>query len=97
MPPKMTFIAFVMIALTVIYAIPTRANQATCAPRAQLIAFLSDRFKETQQIHAVDGKNRRIEIFSNTKNGSWTMIITDLNEFSCILAAGRGFELSEQA
>jgi len=79
-----------------LYVTQVNANISACGARGAMISLLNDRFKETRQSYAVDSQNRRLELFANPKNGSWSLLITDHEGRACIVAVGHSFEQTTQ-
>lgn len=64
--------------------------EAFCGPRADIIQGLREIHKESRVADGLfDG--RIMEIFAARRGGSWTVVITDPNGTSCIVAAGSHF------
>ncbi|MCT7376553.1 hypothetical protein [Chelativorans salis] len=77
-------------------ALFTGAQQATsegsvCAPRDELVSQLGHQFDENQKALGLVGEQVVMEVFAS-ENGSWTILTTDINGQSCIVAAGEGWE-----
>jgi len=86
-------------AITVLLVLMTPAAYAepSCGPRATVIAHLSENFGESRQtIGMADGGNV-IEVFASIETGSWTITVTMPNGMTCLVAAGRAFELLVEA
>ncbi|WP_163265349.1 hypothetical protein [Chelativorans alearense] len=74
----------------------TGAQQATsqgnvCAPRNELVSQLGFQFDENQKALGQVGAQVVMEVFASEK-GSWTILTTDVNGQSCIVAAGEGWD-----
>ena len=65
--------------------------QSRCGPRSEIIKVLSDKYKEF--LHGTGTINDQVmmEIFIS-HTGTWTIIITDTNGTTCILAAGDAWD-----
>lgn len=77
-------------------ALFTGAEQATsegnvCAPRDDLVAQLGTQFNESQKAVGLLGEQAVMEVFASDQ-GSWTILTTDINGESCIVAAGEGWD-----
>ncbi len=78
-----------LIAASVLFLSATSANdQQVCAPRDRAVMQLEKQFEEkaSGRGFTVNGK-RMIELFISEK-GSWTMLISDPQGRSCIVASG---------
>lgn len=71
-------------------ALPAQA-QVICGGHDDLVARLASAFQEKRLGYGVAGQVAVFEVFVSP-GGTWTMLITDVNGRSCILAAGDGWE-----
>ena len=74
----------------------TGAESATtqsnaCAPRDDLIAQLGSQFNESQKAVGLLGEQAVMEVFASDQ-GTRTILTTDTNGTSCIVAAGEGWD-----
>ncbi|GAA4526800.1 hypothetical protein GCM10023174_13460 [Chelativorans composti] len=70
----------------------TAVTQAEiCAPRAELAEQLEMQFAETQRAIGLLATDRLMEIFTSAE-GSWTILSTDVNGVSCLIAAGEAWD-----
>ena len=86
-------IIFSLIAAAALFASASSANaQQFCTPRDKAIAELEKQFEEKVfgRGLAVNGK-RLIELFVSEK-GSWTMLVSDPNGRSCVMATGEDWQ-----
>ncbi|WP_274423279.1 hypothetical protein [Chelativorans sp. YIM 93263] len=72
------------------------AQQATsennvCAPREDLVAQLDAQFAERQKAVGLLGEQAVMEVYASDQ-GSWTILSTDTDGTSCIIAAGEGWD-----
>lgn len=86
---------FGLTALAVV-ALFTGAPQATgegtvCAPRAELVSQLDIQFDERRKAMGLMGERTMMEVFAS-RGGSWTILSTDTQGTSCIVAAGEGWD-----
>lgn len=75
---------------------PTDTVQAnfgrqTCGPRQQITANLQKKFGETKQAVGLANQSQAFELWSSEKTGSWTMLMTNANGISCIVASGKSW------
>ena len=78
-----------LIAASVLFLSATSANaQQVCAPRDRVVVQLKKQFEEEVSGRGltVNGK-KMIELFISEK-GSWTMLISDPQGRSCVVASG---------
>ena len=76
-----------------VLALSTLSAQAqlVCGGRDDVVAGLAQAFQQRQIGYGVVGQTAIVEIYVST-NGAWTLLITDVNGQSCILAIGEGWE-----
>lgn len=77
-------------------ALFTGAQQATsegnvCAPREDLVSQLGFQFDERQKAVGLLGEQAVMEVYASDQ-GSWTILTTDIEGNSCIIAAGEGWD-----
>jgi len=83
--PKRTLTAALAIGL-----IATSASaQSMCATRDMMIGQLSSKYGETPQGSGLNSTTKMLEIWASTATGTWTILVTDPNGTSCIMAAGK--------
>ena len=93
--------AAILIALTifctmVIWAAPARA-EPVCGPHAKMATAIGSLFDETLATKASGDNTWGLEIYSNSKTGSWTMLLIDPKiDNACMSAHGRDFEALPQ-
>ena len=77
-------------ALFVPVAAATAADSLLCGSRGDIVRFLEEAYAETPTAagRMADGKTFEILV---SKQGSWTMIVTEPNGRSCAEASGRDF------
>ncbi|MDG4885081.1 hypothetical protein [Mesorhizobium sp. WSM4884] len=69
-----------------------QANAAAqCAPRADIIKALGDKFHESEAGRGLINPNVVLEIFVSDR-GSWTVLASDTKGQSCILSVGEGWD-----
>jgi hypothetical protein len=77
-------------AMMALVAVPARA-QVICGGHDYLVARLAEAFEEKRLGYGVAGEAAIFEVFVSA-SGSWTILMTDVKNQSCILAAGEGWE-----
>lgn len=73
-------------------AAPVHAQNAACAPRAQVVEKLAEKYGETRQGIGLGSNNQMMEIFASAETGSWTITVTTANGLTCLVASGQAFE-----
>lgn len=77
-------------AVMALAASPVQA-QLVCGGHSDLVAGLAQALQEKQVGYGVVGQAAVIEIYVSA-SGTWTMLVTDVKDRSCILATGEGWE-----
>ena len=62
-----------------------------CGPRAEVLEMLGARYDETRRGIGVAGPTQVLEVFASHE-GTWTVLVTDPEGRSCMVASGRGWE-----
>ncbi|OCO98185.1 MULTISPECIES: hypothetical protein [unclassified Ensifer] len=62
-----------------------------CADRSEVIEFLARQYREKPAATAQINPHAIMEIYA-ADNGSWTLIVTDVNGRSCVILAGKNWE-----
>lgn len=92
----MTFMMLLWLAAALILALwphPGNAqNLQHCAPRAQVVERLADKYGETRQSMGLGSNNAVMEVFANLGSGSFTITVTMTNGITCLVASGQAFE-----
>ncbi|MEL6125769.1 MAG: hypothetical protein AAFR57_05135 [Pseudomonadota bacterium] len=76
-------------------AVANPAPNNRCGPRDAVINHLTANFGESRQSMGLQ-RNGVVEVFSSEETGSWTIIITSAQGVSCLIAAGRAWDLSPE-
>ncbi len=77
-------------------AIPQSPRGAVaCGEHAALVAALTERYEERQVSIGLQNNGRLLEVFASKRTGTWTILSTQANGKSCIIAVGRHFEQRE--
>jgi len=82
--------ATLLAAATIGGAAPVNAA-AQCAPRADIIKALGDKFHESEAGRGLINPNVVLEIFVSDQ-GIWTVLASDTKGQSCVLSAGEGWD-----
>src|SRR5262245_32705896 len=64
------------------------AGSPLCAPRADLLKQLSDRYKEAPVAVGLSNTGALIEVLTSEQGSTWTIMISQPNGPSCLVAAG---------
>ena len=75
---------------------PVQAQVAPpCAPRADLLQNLKEKFGEVPLGYGGTGNGAVMELLTSP-NGNWTLILSQPTGKSCLLATGDGWETTRQ-
>ena len=66
---------------------PANAGKTVCLSREIISDRLENRHAETPQAAGLATNGQVLEVFTS-KNGSWTLVLTDAKGFSCVIASG---------
>lgn len=91
--PKRAVLGLTALAAILLFTGAERATTQSnvCAPRDDLIAQLGNQFNERQKAVGLLGEQAVMEVFAS-EQGTWTILTTDTNGTSCIVAAGNGWD-----
>ena len=71
---------------------PGATDGRTCAPRAEIVALLTERYREVPSGTGVsETGDAAFEMFRSA-SGSWTITMTTANGVTCVMAAGRDWQ-----
>jgi hypothetical protein len=73
-----------------IVALPAHAEQQ-CAPRDQVVKVLNAKFQENQRAMGLINERTMMEVYISPR-GTWTMVVTNENGMTCVLAAGEAWD-----
>lgn len=88
-----------MLASLLVLSQPVVANAAptVCAPRADVLAQLADRYDETPVGIGLASNGGLLELLSSGSGATWTLILTMPSGQSCMIAAGEDWQPLQQA
>ena len=70
--------------------------QPQCNERDNVLALLAKKYKETPIAAGVTNTGGLVEVLTDMKSGTWTIIVTTPKGMSCLVAAGEGWRNMEQ-
>ncbi|APX21934.1 MULTISPECIES: hypothetical protein [Salipiger] len=74
-----------------------QARDPACAPRAQVVAKLAERYGETRQSIGLNGADTLVEVFASDETGTWTITATTVAGLTCLIASGQAFDTLTEA
>jgi len=63
-----------------------------CGPRDAVVERMATGYGETRQSVGIGSNNAMVEVFASDETGSWTILVTQANGLSCLVASGQSFE-----
>jgi hypothetical protein len=88
---KVTGAAVALIAMSAIPAAATTASPP-CAPRPELLKQLAKQFHEQPAALGLTSNGSLIEVLTSDDGETWTIMISQPNGSSCLVAAGASWE-----
>lgn len=73
------------------FAAAPAGAQALCGDRDEIVSRLETGYKESASALGIAGTGGVVELYTSEK-GSWTLLLTQPNGVSCLLAAGESWE-----
>ncbi|ARC90451.1 hypothetical protein B5V46_04470 [Rhodovulum sp. MB263] len=71
---------------------PAPAAGRQCGQREDILNQLRNRYGESRQALGLAGNDAVVEVFANTRTGTWTVTGTFANGLTCLLASGEAYE-----
>ncbi|WP_424943623.1 hypothetical protein [Aliiroseovarius crassostreae] len=71
--------------------IPMAHAMPSCAPRTDLVEKLSVHYSEGLVGGGLQNQKELLEVWSSPETGSFTILVTNANGVSCIVAAGKNW------
>jgi D-aminopeptidase len=85
------YVAAVIAAASLFGSITTAAAGVPCGMHDGVAKGLAAKYKETRRIMGVLNAAAVMEIFMSPQ-GTWTVLVTDTNGMSCVIAAGQDWQ-----
>jgi len=82
------FMAFIVFAMLLIW--PAEA-QVQCNTHARMTSVLANKYNESPRTSGTVGTQRIMQTFVSA-TGSWTVVITRIDGWACIVASGKDWE-----
>ncbi len=67
------------------------AQSQNCNERDRVLEFLAKKYKESPIAAGVTNAGGLVELLTDGKGGTWTIIVTTPQGMSCLVAAGAGW------
>ena len=81
----------VLVSTSITLSAPAQAQmmpQVVCAARADVMSNLQGKFSEAPVAIGLANTGGVVEVLTSPDGGTWTIIVTDPNGMSCLMAAG---------
>jgi hypothetical protein len=88
---RLLSLAAVFAAISFVSIASPAAAALQCGNHDKIVEALKDKFKENRRVMGVVNFTAVMEIFMS-KQGTWTMVVTDTSGKSCITAAGEEWQ-----
>lgn len=85
------FPIFTILVGLLLMAAPAFAQQ-NCAPRDHVILRLTTLYGEVRRGVGLGGGESIVEIYASEATGTWTIVVTNTQGISCLVAAGQSWE-----
>ena len=73
-------------------AVAAQPNQTNCTDRSSALKHLSNAYQEQPVAMGLASSGGVIEVLTNEKGSSWSIIVTLPTGMTCLVAAGEGWE-----
>ncbi len=77
-------------------AAQTSQGRPQCNNRDEVLNLLAQKYKEAPVASGVTNNGGLVEVLTDAKGGTWTIIVTTPQGVSCLVAAGEGWRKMEQ-
>jgi isopentenyl diphosphate isomerase/L-lactate dehydrogenase-like FMN-dependent dehydrogenase len=67
------------------------AARGVCGERAAVIAELQHRYGETRRSVGLQQNRAIVEVWASDRTGSWTIVVTNADGRTCLMAAGEAY------
>jgi hypothetical protein len=71
---------------------PARADPQVCGARAEILAELTKRYSEAPVAVGLANSGVLVEVLSSDKGSTWTIIVSQPDGTSCLVAAGKEWQ-----
>jgi hypothetical protein len=89
--------AAALVVLVPLGATAQEEESTECAERRTIVEMLNSQYDETARAIGVISEEVVLEVFVSKESGTWTVLVTDPQGLSCVLAAGQAWQETPQA
>ena len=72
------------------------AAQQPCDQRDNVLGLLAERYRELPIAVGVTSEGSLVEVLTDAKGGTWTIIVTSPEGLSCLVLSGEGWQAKLQ-
>ncbi len=83
---------FIAVLLMLVFSSSYSFAAILCAPHDIVVLHLEDRYKESSVAIGVASNGHLVEVFASSKGYTWTLLLTDPNGITCMMAAGDNWQ-----
>lgn len=85
--------SLILAAVLACMTVPAIAQQGPrCGPRDTAVKHLAKKYGEHVVIRGTSGPSAVTEIYANVESGTFTVLVTNVQGISCLVAAGENYE-----
>ena len=81
-------IAYTAVLFGMVATAPAALAQVSCAPRDNIVTKLENTYGESRTGAGLKGTTSIYEIWASEDSGTWTILLTNPDGVSCIMASG---------
>lgn len=74
---------------------PSSIARPPCHDYGEIARQLADRYKEAPISAGLQANGHLLQVFRSAESGTWTILSTSPGGLTCIVAAGKGWEMVE--
>jgi len=64
-----------------------------CEPRLKALKIITEKYGETIVAYGLNFRGRLVEIYRNPETKTWTILISETKEISCLMDVGKYLEV----
>jgi len=88
---KRFFFALIGASVTALLAAPAYSEENVCGKRDDIVSRLENGYQEFNSAMGMSTNGGLVELFTSD-NGTWTLMLTQPDGVSCLIAAGQNWE-----
>ena len=88
---KRFMIALIGVSFTALLAAPATSAENICGKRDEIVSRLESGYQEYNSAMGMSTNGGLVELYTS-ENGTWTLMLSQPNGVSCLIAAGENWE-----